>query len=122
MTNVTLVIEEEVVVAVTEIHKNMTSHAIIRLQSKWMNILSPDTRIKKVLEIHRLLAEGKYEINKRLDVAIDRLLDGLFTKATTKPTDHQSIIQDEIEPNVPEDPNYWHEPSEFSENSKDQWL
>ena len=76
MTNVTLV-TEEAVVAAAKIHKNMTSQAIIRVHSKRVNLLPPDIRRNKVLDIHRQLAECKYEINNRLDVAIDRLLEGL---------------------------------------------
>jgi hypothetical protein len=47
----------------------------------------------------------------------------LIIKVTTKPTDVQALILDEVEPNVPEDPNYWpEEPNEFLENPKDQQL
>lgn len=45
--------------------------------------------------------EGKYEINKRLDVAIDRLPERLFTRITTKPTDLQSLIPDDVETDLP---------------------
>jgi hypothetical protein len=117
-------VTEEVVTSVTEIHKDVTLNAIISLRSKRMNILSPYIRINKLIEIRHKLAEDKYEIKKRLDVAIDRLLEGLFTKVTTKPTDLQSLIpDDEDEPNVQEYPNYWPEDtSEFLENRKYLWL
>lgn len=113
MTTVTHV-TEEVVTTVTKIHKNMTLDTIISLQSKRMNIRSPVIRRNKVLEIRHKLTEDKYEIKKRLDVAIERLLKRLFSKVTAKPTDLQSLIpDDEVEHNVPEDPNYW--PEESSE-------
>lgn len=37
----------------------------------------PDMRIEKVLEIRRQLSEGRYNVPKRLDTVIDRLLDVL---------------------------------------------
>ena len=124
MTNVTYVTEEELEVNAVEIHKNTISLVIIRLYAKDLNSLLPYIRINKVLEIRHKLAEDKYEIKKRLDVAIDRLLKRLFSKVTAKPTDLQSLIpDDEVDSNVPEDPNYWPEvPSEFSENRKYLWL
>jgi hypothetical protein len=38
-----------------------------------------DIRIEKVLEIRRQLAEGKYDINKRLNGALDKILENLVT-------------------------------------------
>ena len=35
----------------------------------------PDARIGKVLEIRRQLSEGSYNITKRLDAVVERLLD-----------------------------------------------
>ena len=115
---------EEVVSSVIEIHKEITLNVIIGLQFKRMLILSPVIRRNKVLEIRQKLAEDKYEIKKRLDGAIDRLLERLFTKESAKPTDLQSLIPDnEVESKVPEDPNYWPEEiSELLENRKYQWL
>ena len=117
-------VSEEVVTSITEFHKDTTLNAIIGLRSKQMLMLSPVIRRNKVLEIRHKLALDKYEIKKRLDVAIDRLLERLFTTVTAKPTDLQSLIPDgEIESKVPEDPNYWPEDtSEFLENRKYLWL
>ncbi len=39
---------------------------------------SPETCGEKVLHIRQQLAEGKYDIDKRLNVAFDNLLDELF--------------------------------------------
>ena len=37
----------------------------------------PRVREKKILEVRRQLAEGTYDINKRLNVVFDRLLEDL---------------------------------------------
>jgi len=37
----------------------------------------PEVRREKVLDIRRQLTEGKYNLNERLDVALDRVLDDL---------------------------------------------
>ncbi len=39
----------------------------------------PELRREKVLDIRRQLTEGKYNLNERLDVALDRVLDELTT-------------------------------------------
>ena len=64
-------------------------NAVIGLQSKRMIIISPVIRRNKVLEIRHKLAEDKYEINKLFDIAIDKLLDDLFTEVAVEPTEHQ---------------------------------
>ena len=124
MATVTHVTEEELEVNAVEIHKDTILLVIIRLYAKNLNLLSPYIRRNKVLEIRHKLAEDKYEIKKRLDVAIDRLFERLFAKESAKPTDLQSLKHnDEIESKVPEEPNYWpEETSEFLENRKYQWL
>ena len=84
-------LSEEIVTSVTEIHNDITLNAIIPLQSKRMFILSPYIRLKKVLEIRHKLAEDKYEINKLFDIAIEKLLDDLFTEVAVEPTEHQCL-------------------------------
>ncbi|UCG48143.1 MAG: flagellar biosynthesis anti-sigma factor FlgM [Phycisphaerales bacterium] len=37
----------------------------------------PEVRKEKVLNVRRQLTEGKYDINERLDVALDRVLEDL---------------------------------------------
>ena len=37
----------------------------------------PEVRREKVLKVRRQLTEGKYDLNERLDVALDRVLEEL---------------------------------------------
>ncbi len=39
----------------------------------------PEVRREKVLDVRRQLTEGKYELNKRLDVTLDKVLEDLIT-------------------------------------------
>jgi hypothetical protein len=39
----------------------------------------PEVRKEKVLDVRRQISEGKYELNERLDVALDRVLEELTT-------------------------------------------
>ena len=39
----------------------------------------PEVRKQKVLDVRRQLTEGKYDLNSRLDVALDRVLEDLAT-------------------------------------------
>ncbi len=41
--------------------------------------LLPEVRKKKVLDVRRQLTEGKYDLNSRLDVALDKVLEDLTT-------------------------------------------
>jgi len=38
----------------------------------------PQFRVEKVLDIKRQLAEGRYNIEEKLDVVVDRLLEDLL--------------------------------------------
>jgi anti-sigma28 factor (negative regulator of flagellin synthesis) len=38
----------------------------------------PQFRVEKILDIKRQLAEGRYEIEEKLDVVVDRLLEDLL--------------------------------------------
>lgn len=40
----------------------------------------PEVRKQKVLDVRRQLTEGKYDLNSRLDVALDRILEDLTAK------------------------------------------
>ena len=40
----------------------------------------PRVRKEKILAVRRQLAEGKYPINERLNVALDKLIENLITK------------------------------------------
>ena len=37
----------------------------------------PEVRTEKVLDVRRQLTEGKYDLNQRLDVALDKVLEYL---------------------------------------------
>lgn len=37
----------------------------------------PEVRQEKILDVRQQLTEGKYDLNERLDVAIDRVLEHL---------------------------------------------
>ena len=39
----------------------------------------PEVRREKVLDVRRQLIEGKYDLNERLDVALDKFLEHLTT-------------------------------------------
>ena len=39
----------------------------------------PEVRKEKVLDVRRQLTEGRYDLNERLDVAIDKVLENLTT-------------------------------------------
>ena len=39
----------------------------------------PEVRQEKVLDVRRQLTEGKYDLNERLDVALDKVLEDLTT-------------------------------------------
>lgn len=40
----------------------------------------PEVRKQKVLDVRRQLTEGKYDLNSRLDVALDKVLEDLTAK------------------------------------------
>ena len=39
----------------------------------------PEVRREKVLDVRRQLTEGKYNLNERLDIALDKVLEDLST-------------------------------------------
>ncbi len=39
----------------------------------------PEVRKEKVLGVRQQLTEGKYDLNKRLDIALDKVLEDLMT-------------------------------------------
>jgi len=39
----------------------------------------PEIRRKKVLDVRRQLTDGKYELNERLDIALEKVLEDLIT-------------------------------------------
>ena len=41
--------------------------------------LLPEVRKEKVLDVRRQLTEGKYDLNERLEIALDKVLEHLTT-------------------------------------------
>ena len=39
----------------------------------------PEVRKEKVLDVRRQLTEGRYDLNERLDIALDKILEELIT-------------------------------------------
>ena len=56
---------------------NINSTSIGRVLKKIASL--PEVRKEKVLGVRQQLTEGKYELNKRLDVALDKVLEDLTT-------------------------------------------
>ena len=60
-----------------QILENINSTPIGQVLEKIASL--PEVRVKKVLNVRRQLTEGKYNLNERLDVALDKVLDDLIT-------------------------------------------
>jgi len=60
-----------------QILENISSTPIGQVLEKIASL--PEVRMKKVLNVRRQLTEGKYNLNERLDVALDKVLDDLIT-------------------------------------------
>jgi len=60
-----------------QILENISSTPIGQVLEKIASL--PEVRVKKVLNVRRQLTEGKYNLNERLDVALDKVLDDLIT-------------------------------------------
>ena len=60
-----------------QILENINSTSIGRVLKKIASL--PEVRKEKVLGVRQQLTEGKYELNKRLDVALDKVLEDLTT-------------------------------------------
>jgi len=58
-----------------QILDNMNSTPIGQVLKKIASL--PDVRRQKVLRVRRQLTEGKYELNERLDLAMEKVLDDL---------------------------------------------
>ena len=58
----------------------MDSVTYVENQTGWAAAMGqqvPQFRVEKVLDIKRQLAEGRYDIEGKLDVVVDRLLEDL---------------------------------------------
>jgi len=60
-----------------QILENINSTSIGRVLKKIASL--PEVRKEKVLGVRQQLTEGKYELSKRLDVALDKVLEDLTT-------------------------------------------
>ena len=60
-----------------QILENLTTTPIGQVLNKIASL--PEVRQEKVLDVRRQISEGKYELNERLDVALDRVLEELTT-------------------------------------------
>ena len=61
-----------------QILKNITTTPIGQVLKKIASL--PEVRRKKVLDIRRQITEGNYNLNERLDAALDRVLEDLTTQ------------------------------------------
>lgn len=60
-----------------QILENLNTTPIGQVLNKIASL--PEVRKEKVLDVRRQISEGKYELNERLDVALDRVLEELTT-------------------------------------------
>lgn len=60
-----------------QILKNITATPIGKVLKKIAEL--PEVRQEKILNLRRQLTEGKYDLNERLDVVLDRVLEELTT-------------------------------------------
>jgi len=72
-----IVAKENKEITVAEIHSRRARQEIIVLEKT--PLLQTDFRREKVFTIRQQLAEGKYDINERLNVALDKILENLVT-------------------------------------------
>lgn len=60
-----------------QILENMQTTPIGQVLKKIASL--PEVRRAKVLDVRRQLTEGKYDLNERLDVALEKVLEDLTT-------------------------------------------
>ena len=60
-----------------QILENINTTPIGRVLKKIASL--PEVRKEKVLNIRRQLTEGQYDLNERLDVALDKVIEDLTT-------------------------------------------
>jgi len=73
--NENLVIEEDLLLE--QILENINTTPIGQILKKIASL--PEIRKEKVLDVRRRLTEGKYNLDERLDIALDRVLEDLTT-------------------------------------------
>jgi negative regulator of flagellin synthesis FlgM len=60
-----------------DILKNITSTPLGEVLRKIASL--PEVRQEKILDVRRQLTEGKYNLNERLNIALDKILEDLTT-------------------------------------------
>jgi hypothetical protein len=73
--NENLVPDEDLIME--HILKNINTTPIGQVLKKIASL--PEVRKEKVLEVRRQLYKGKYNLNERLDIALDKVLEDLTT-------------------------------------------
>lgn len=73
--NENLASEEDLIME--QILKNITTTPIGQVLKKIASL--PEVRREKILDVRRQLTEGKYNLNERLDVVLDKVLEDLTT-------------------------------------------
>jgi len=74
--NKNLAPEEDLIME--QILKNITTTPIGQVLKKIASL--PEVRQEKILNLRRQLTEGKYNLNERLDVVLDKVLEELTTQ------------------------------------------
>jgi predicted XRE-type DNA-binding protein len=74
-TNENLVAEQDMLME--QILENINNTPIGQVLKKIATL--PEVRKEKVLDVRRQLSNGKYRLNERLDIALDRVLEDLTT-------------------------------------------
>ena len=64
-------------VLMERILENMNTTPIGKILRKIASL--PEVRRKKILDLRKELTEGRYDINERLDIALDKVLEDLTT-------------------------------------------
>lgn len=62
-------------VIMEEILKNINNTPVGQVLKKIASL--PEVRKKKILDLRQQLTEGKYDLNKRLNIALDKVLEDL---------------------------------------------
>ncbi len=75
LSDVELSVEEDLLME--QILENINTTSIGQVLKKIASL--PEVRQKKVLDVRRQLTESEYDLNERLDIALDKVLEDLTT-------------------------------------------
>ncbi len=73
--NENLVVEQDLLME--QILENISTTPIGQVLKRIASL--PEVRKEKVLDVRQQLSKGKYKLNERLDIALDRVLEDLTT-------------------------------------------